>query len=155
MGHSSLSKQFLLTAQSANALKLHSQAYYRESGDRLDARRPCRWHRYNEPARSGEVLSCDLVVIAIGATANVKFLRGSGIRLDDGVLVNEQLETSMPGIFGAGDVANFLDPVFKQCRRIEHWDNAVKQGRLVAKNMLGRRQPYEEVPYLNAPTCEQ
>jgi NTE family protein len=53
----------------------------------------------------------------------------------------------VPGVFAAGDVATFFDPVFKQRRRIEHWDNAVKQGRLAAKNMLGRRLPYDEVPY--------
>ena len=53
----------------------------------------------------------------------------------------------MPGIFAAGDVANFFDTVFKERRRIEHWDNAVKQGRLAARNMLGRRLAYEEVSY--------
>jgi NTE family protein len=97
--------------------------------------------------RSGEILSCDIVVVTVGATPNIGFLRDSGIQLGDGVLVNQYLETSVPGIFAAGDAANFLDIVFKERRRIEHWDNAVKQGRLAARNMLGRRLAYDEVPY--------
>jgi NADPH-dependent 2,4-dienoyl-CoA reductase/sulfur reductase-like enzyme len=96
---------------------------------------------------SGESLSRDLVVVAIGVTPEIGFLRDSGIQLGDGILVNQHLETSVPGIFAAGDVANFFDIVFKERRRIEHWDNAVKQGRLAARNMLGRRLAYEEVSY--------
>jgi NADPH-dependent 2,4-dienoyl-CoA reductase/sulfur reductase-like enzyme len=97
--------------------------------------------------RSGENLSCDLVVVAIGVTPEIGFLYDSGVRLGDGILVDEHLETSAPGIFAAGDVANFFDIVFKERRRIEHWDNAVKQGRLAARNMLGRRLAYEGVSY--------
>ena len=98
-------------------------------------------------ARSGDIWPCDLVVVAIGVTPETGFLRDSGIQYCDGILVNQHLETSVPGIFAAGDVANFFDIVFKERRRIEHWDNAVKQGRLAARNMLGRRLAYEEVSY--------
>jgi NADPH-dependent 2,4-dienoyl-CoA reductase/sulfur reductase-like enzyme len=98
-------------------------------------------------ARSGEIWPCDLVVIAIGVTPDIGFLHDSGILLGDGILVNQHLETSAPGIFAAGDVANFFDIVFNERRRIEHWDNAVKQGRLAARNMLGRRLAYDEVSY--------
>jgi predicted acylesterase/phospholipase RssA len=97
--------------------------------------------------RSGEIWPCDLVVAAIGVTANIGFLRDSGILLGDGILVDERLETNVPGIFAAGDVANFFDVVFKERRRIEHWDNAIKQGRLTARNMLGRRLVYDKVSY--------
>lgn len=97
--------------------------------------------------RSGEIWPCDLVVVAIGVTPETDFLCDSGIPLGDGILVNQHLETSVPGIFAAGDVANFFDIVFKEQRRIEHWDNAVKQGRLAARNMLGRRLAYDEVTY--------
>jgi NADPH-dependent 2,4-dienoyl-CoA reductase/sulfur reductase-like enzyme len=82
---------------------------------------------------SGDVRPCDLVVVAIGVTPDVEFLRDSGIQLGDGILVNQHLETSVPGIFAAGDAANFFDTVFRERRRIEHWDNAVKQGRLAAR----------------------
>ena len=54
-------------------------------------------------------------------------------------MVDQYFETSAPGVFAAGDVANFFDIVFKERRRIEHWDNAVKQGRLAARNMLGQK----------------
>jgi len=97
--------------------------------------------------RAGDVIRCDLVAVAIGVAPVVDFLHDSGIALDNGVLVNQHLETSVPGIFAAGDVANFFDIVFKERRRIEHWDNAVKQGRLAARNMLGRRLAYDEVSY--------
>ena len=97
--------------------------------------------------RAGDIFPCDLVVVAIGVTPDLGFLRDSGIQLGDGILVDQHLETSAPGIFAAGDVANFLDIVFKERRRIEHWDNAVKQGRLAARNMLGRRLAYDEVSY--------
>ena len=96
---------------------------------------------------AGEIFPCDLVVVAIGVTPEIGFLHDSGIQLGDGVLVDQHLETSAPGIFAAGDVANFFDIVFKERRRIEHWDNAVKQGRVAARNMLGRRLAYDGVSY--------
>lgn len=96
---------------------------------------------------SGEIFPCDLVIVAIGVTPDIGFLSDSGIRLGDGILVDRFLETNVSGIFAAGDAANFFDVVFKERRRIEHWDNAVKQGRLAARNMLGRRLAYDEVSY--------
>jgi len=97
--------------------------------------------------RSGKTLPCDLALVAIGVAPEVDFLQGSAIEIDDGIVVDRYLQTNLPNIFAAGDVANFFDPVFNIRRRIEHWDNAVKQGRLAAKNMLGQRTPYDEVPY--------
>ena len=97
---------------------------------------------------SGRSLPCELVVAAIGVVPATQFLEGSGIELEEGrVIVDELLRTSAPGIFAAGDVTGFYDPVFTKRRHIEHWDNAIKQGRLAAKNMLGRRLRYDEVSY--------
>lgn len=96
---------------------------------------------------AGRTLSCDMVAVAIGVTPEIGFLEGSGVATGDGVIVDQYLQTSQPDIFAAGDVANFFDPVFNRRRRVEHWDNAVKQGRLAAKNMLGQRLPYDEVSY--------
>ncbi len=93
-----------------------------------------------------------MVVVAIGVVPETDFLEGSGIALGDGVLVDEHLSTSAPDVFAAGDVANFIDPVFGKRRRIEHWDNAAKQGRLAARNMLGQNLPYDEVGYFFGPT---
>ncbi|AVQ85637.1 MULTISPECIES: FAD-dependent oxidoreductase [unclassified Variovorax] len=90
-------------------------------------------------------LPCDFVVIGIGVAPEVDFLADSGIALADGVVVDERLQASVPGVFAAGDVASFLDPVFKARRRGEHWDNAVKQGKLAARNMLGQGLPFDEV----------
>lgn len=118
-------------------IRLNDAASAFKGGDRLKA----------VVTRSGRTLPCDLVVAAIGVIPDMGFLRDSGIKLGDGILVDEHLETSAPGIFAAGDVANFFDRVFKERRRIEHWDNAVKQGRLAGRNMLGRRLVYDEVPY--------
>jgi NTE family protein len=93
----------------------------------------------------GQRLACDFVVVGVGVRPDVDFLRGSGIVVDDGVVVDRHLQASVDDVYAAGDVANFFDPVFNVRRRIEHWDNTVKQGRLVARNMLGQRLPYEEV----------
>jgi NADPH-dependent 2,4-dienoyl-CoA reductase/sulfur reductase-like enzyme len=78
--------------------------------------------------RSGEERDADLAVVGIGVTPEVGFLQGSGIEQDDGVVVNERFETSIAGIYAAGDVARFYDPVFGRSRRIEHWSNANYQG---------------------------
>ena len=101
-------------------------------------------------SRSGERFPCDFVVLCVGVTPAVGFLESSGIALDQGILADERLRTSAADIFAAGDVANFLDPVFGMRRRIEHWDNAAKQGRLAAHNMLGHNLPYDELSYFYA-----
>jgi NADPH-dependent 2,4-dienoyl-CoA reductase/sulfur reductase-like enzyme/predicted acylesterase/phospholipase RssA len=93
----------------------------------------------------GQRLPCDFVVAGIGVHPDTDWLSGSGIAVDDGVVVDRDLMASVPDVYAAGDVASFFDPVFNLRRRIEHWDNAVKQGRLAARNMLGQRLPYDEV----------
>jgi NTE family protein len=97
--------------------------------------------------KTGREIATDFAAIGIGVTPDVGFLNGSGIAVDNGIVVDRHLQTNQPDVFAAGDVANFFDPVFKVSHRIEHWDNAVKQGRLAAKNMLGQRLPYDEVSY--------
>ncbi|GGF39762.1 pyridine nucleotide-disulfide oxidoreductase [Aliidongia dinghuensis] len=97
--------------------------------------------------RSGSELPCDLLLVAIGVQPETSFLDGSGLDLDNGILVDRHLQSSNPAIFAAGDVANFFDPVFNRRRRIEHWDNAIKQGRLAARNMLGQNLVYDDISY--------
>jgi len=97
--------------------------------------------------RSGAILPCDLVVVAIGVVPNVGFLKGGSIAIKNGVVVDQFLRTSQPDIFAAGDVASVWDPFSGSHRRVEHWDSAVKQGRLAARNMLGARLAYDEVSY--------
>lgn len=97
---------------------------------------------------SRQRIPCDLVVISIGVAPSTQFLEGSGIILDDGyVAVDEMLRTNVPTVFAAGDVTKFFDPVFAQRRHVEHWDNAVRQGQLAARNMMNPRHRYDEVSY--------
>jgi NADPH-dependent 2,4-dienoyl-CoA reductase/sulfur reductase-like enzyme len=91
---------------------------------------------------SGQTLPCDLVALGIGVTPEVEFLKGSGIKIDNGIQVNEYLQTNKSNVFAAGDIANYFDSIFGMHRRFEHCDNAIKQGRLVAKNMLGQKKAY-------------
>jgi NADPH-dependent 2,4-dienoyl-CoA reductase/sulfur reductase-like enzyme/predicted acylesterase/phospholipase RssA len=96
---------------------------------------------------SGRRWSCDMVVLGIGIRPETDFLASSGLGIDDGVVVDDRLRAGDPDIFAAGDVANFYDRVFARRRRIEHWDHAVKQGKLAARNMLGQNLFTEDVSY--------
>ena len=97
--------------------------------------------------RSGAVIPCAMVVAGLGVTPVTEMLAGSGIEEDDGVLVNEYLETNQRDIYAAGDVANYQDVLFGKRRRVEHWDNAVSQGRYCAQQFMGERTPFRHVPY--------
>jgi 3-phenylpropionate/trans-cinnamate dioxygenase ferredoxin reductase subunit len=90
----------------------------------------------------GARLDCDLVVVAIGIRPDVDALSGSGIALDNGILVDAHCQTNVPYIFAAGDVANTLHPLFGRIR-VEHFNNAEQQGRTAARALLGSPQPYE------------
>ena len=72
-------------------------------------------------------------------------LEGSGIHVDNGVVVDEYCQTNVSGIYAAGDVANHYHPVFDRRIRVEHWQNAIKQGAAAARNMLGKRIAYDEI----------
>src|SRR3954452_7697684 len=95
----------------------------------------------------GRRVPADLVVVGVGAAPRVELGAEAGIAIKNGVLVDERLETSASGIFAAGDVANATHPQYGRRLRIEHWDNAKRQGRTAAANMLGRAKPYERIPY--------
>jgi 3-phenylpropionate/trans-cinnamate dioxygenase ferredoxin reductase subunit len=94
---------------------------------------------------NGLRLDCDIVVLGLGVEPVTAFLDGSGIDVEDGVLVDEHCRASADGVFAAGDVAKHYHPVFGQRIRTEHWNNARQQGRAAALNMLGRDVPYDEV----------
>ena len=95
----------------------------------------------------GERLPAGLVVAGIGVTPETALFENTGAAIDNGVLVNQFLETSVPGVYAAGDVANYRDTLFNRQRRVEHWDNAVAQGQHAARVMTGLREPFEHVPY--------
>jgi NADPH-dependent 2,4-dienoyl-CoA reductase/sulfur reductase-like enzyme len=96
---------------------------------------------------NGETVACDMVVAGIGVRPMVGALSGSGVVVADGVTVNEYLETAVPGIYAAGDVASYRDSIFGKQRRAEHWDNAVSQGQHCARALMGDRAPFVHVPY--------
>jgi NADPH-dependent 2,4-dienoyl-CoA reductase/sulfur reductase-like enzyme len=96
-------------------------------------------------AKGGLCVAADLAVVGVGVVPNVDFLEGSGLALDNGIVVNERFETNAPGVYAAGDVANFFDPLYGRQRRIEHWSNANYQGSEVGKVLAGQGDGYDTV----------
>ncbi len=95
----------------------------------------------------GAPVPADLLLVAVGATPRTELARSAGLATDDGVLVDAGLRTSDPHVYAAGDIANHDHPVLGHRIRVEHWDNAIEQGRVAARNMLGEGVAYERAPY--------
>jgi 3-phenylpropionate/trans-cinnamate dioxygenase ferredoxin reductase component len=108
-----------------------------EGGGRVERVTTARGHR----------IECDFVVVGLGTEPVTDLLAGTGAEIDNGVVVDEYLRTGVEGIYAAGDVANNYHPVFEQHIRVEHWQNALKQGPAVARSMLDEGEPYDEIPW--------
>jgi NADPH-dependent 2,4-dienoyl-CoA reductase/sulfur reductase-like enzyme len=95
------------------------------------------------------VLEADLVVVGIGVSPYTNWLEGSGLALDNGIVCDETLWTGVPGVYAAGDVANWLNPMFDVRQRMENWTAAAEQGAAAARNALNPQnaRPYATVPY--------
>ena len=96
---------------------------------------------------SGVKLDADLVVAGVGVTPVTGIAEAVGLRVDNGIFVNEFLETSAADVYAAGDVARYPDVLTGKRRRLEHWDNAVKQGQYVARRLRGETEPFKNIPY--------
>jgi 3-phenylpropionate/trans-cinnamate dioxygenase ferredoxin reductase subunit len=94
---------------------------------------------------SGRAVECDLVVVGLGIQPNTEIVDGTGVLVDDGIVVDELCRTSVDGIFAAGDVARHFHPTFGAHVRVEHWLNAIEQGGAAARSMLGAGAPYSEL----------
>jgi 3-phenylpropionate/trans-cinnamate dioxygenase ferredoxin reductase subunit len=93
------------------------------------------------------VIECDLVVVGIGVVPRVELATDAGAETDNGILVDEKLATSLPGVFAAGDVARAFHPFYGERIRFEHWSNALNQGPAAARAMLGEPVSYDRIPY--------
>jgi 3-phenylpropionate/trans-cinnamate dioxygenase ferredoxin reductase component len=95
---------------------------------------------------SGRAIEADGVVAGIGIHPNLDLAKEAGLKIDDGIVVNERLETSIPDIYAAGDAANFFHSALGKRTRVEHENNAVEMGKLAGRNMAGASDAYTHIP---------
>jgi 3-phenylpropionate/trans-cinnamate dioxygenase ferredoxin reductase component len=110
-------------------------ASVQKEGDRLTVR-----------TGSGRAFETDGVVAGIGIHPNLDLAKEAGLKVNDGIIVNEHLETSVPDIYAAGDAANFLHSALEKRTRVEHENNAVEMGKLAGRNMAGANEAYTHIP---------
>jgi 3-phenylpropionate/trans-cinnamate dioxygenase ferredoxin reductase subunit len=95
----------------------------------------------------GRTLECDFVVVGVGVIPRTALAAQAGIPVDNGIVVSDRLETPVPGVFAAGDVANAWHPFYERSLRVEHWANALNQPATAARAMLGKPASYDRLPY--------
>lgn len=101
--------------------------------------------------KQGRHIQADVIGIGLGITLNIHMLKETPIEVRNGVVVNEYLETNIPGVYAAGDVAEFFDPTINEHHTMGTWDNALAHGKIAAMNMAGGHEPYVDVPTYTSP----
>lgn len=97
--------------------------------------------------KSGKEILGAGIIAGLGIQPNVELAQGAGLKVENGIAVNEQLQTSNPDIYAAGDVAQFYNPALGKSIRVEHEDNANTMGRAAGRNMAGKSEPYHHLPF--------
>ncbi|WP_309065883.1 NAD(P)/FAD-dependent oxidoreductase [Microbacterium sp.] len=103
--------------------------------------------RLSSNVEASDLKDAELVVVGVGAAPATELAEAAGLEVDNGVLVDATLRTSDPDIYAIGDVANQDHPVLGRRIRVEHWDTAIEQGKVAARNLLGAAEPYQRQPY--------
>jgi NAD(P)H-nitrite reductase large subunit len=101
--------------------------------------------------KKGREIQADVIGVGLGITLNTSLLKGTPVKVNSGIIVDEYLETNVPGVYAAGDVAEFYDSAIGRFHTMGTWDNAMGHGKLVAANMAGGRQAYIDVPTYTSP----
>jgi 3-phenylpropionate/trans-cinnamate dioxygenase ferredoxin reductase subunit len=102
---------------------------------------------YETRTQNGDLVKADLIVAGIGIVPAVELAKGASLQVGDGIVVNEFLQTSHPDIYAAGDNARFPYQALGRSMRVEHWDNALSQGKWAGRNMAGAREAFSYMPY--------
>lgn len=103
--------------------------------------------RFITHTEKGRQVESDLVIVGIGIAPEMKLAMDAGLQTGNGVVANQYLQTSHPDIYAAGDNVLFPYQVLDEQMRVEHWDNAVNQGKWAGRNMAGDHDPYSYMPY--------
>src|SRR5262249_40819679 len=96
---------------------------------------------------SGKEILAAGIIAGIGIEPNTQVAKAAGLKVENGIVVNEFLQTSSPDVYAAGDVASFYNPALGKQMPVEHEDNANTMGRMAGRNMAGKREPYEHLPF--------
>ncbi|GCE06601.1 NAD(P)/FAD-dependent oxidoreductase [Dictyobacter aurantiacus] len=120
-------------------------------GDEIDSVVPSNGVPSYVKTIKGREIQADMIGVGLGITLNTQILEGSPIEVNGGVVVNEYLETNVPGVYAAGDVANFYDSTIKRHHTMGTWDNAKSHGQVAAINMAGGHQAYVDIPTYTSP----